>query len=60
MDMEYMRRYREAIKDMPDPIRLKDCPKINFDMRGIMAYAKKQGKHPIELSEEEQQMFIKD
>lgn len=60
MNEEQRKRYMEVIKDMPEPIRLKDCPKINFDMRGIMVYAKKQGKHPIELSEEEQQMFIKD
>lgn len=54
-----MKRYKEIIKDMPEPIRLKNRPKINVDMRGIMDYAEKQGKKVIELSEEERNMFIK-
>ena len=54
-----MKRYKEIIKDMPEPIRLKNRPKINIDMRGIMDYAEQQGKKVIELSEEERNMFIK-
>ena len=54
-----MKRYNELIKDMPEPIRLANRPKINFDMRGIMNYSEQQGKKVMDLSEAEKNMFIK-
>ena len=54
-----MKKYKEIIKTIPDPIRLKDRPQINLDMRGLMNYAEQQGKKVIDLSEEEKNMFIK-
>ncbi len=54
-----MKRYKEIIKDMPEPIRLKDRPSIDFDMRGIMDYADGKGKKVIDLSEDEKNMFLK-
>lgn len=58
MDREQRKRY-EVLKNIPEPIRLKDRPKINLDMRGIMDYAEQQGKKIIELSAEEKAMFTK-
>lgn len=59
MDREQRKRYEEVLKNIPEPIRLKDRPKINLDMRGIMDYAEQQGKKIIELSAEEKAMFTK-
>ena len=60
MDKEQRRRYEENLKNMSGPIRLKDRPEINLDMRGIMNYAEQQDKKVIELSEEEKAMFTKE
>lgn len=59
MDREQRKRYEKVLKNIPEPIRLKDSPEINLDMREIMNYAEQQGKKIIELSEEEKAMFIK-
>ena len=53
-----MKRYRESLATMPDPILLSQCPQIKMDLRGLMKYAKSKGKKVVELTEEEKNLFI--
>ena len=53
-----MKRYRESLAMMPEPIMLSQCPQIKIDLRGLMEYAKRKGKKVIELTEEEKKLFI--
>ena len=54
-----MKRYRESLATMSEPILLSQCPKINLDLRGLMKYAKEKGKKVVELTEEEKKVFIR-
>ena len=47
-----MKRYHESLKDMPAPIEAREI-RQKLDTRGLIAYAKKQGKKIIDLSEDE-------
>ena len=38
-----MKRYREYLKTMPEPIQLKDI-RQDMDLRGLLDYAKRKGK----------------
>ena len=53
-----MKRYRESLAAMPEPILLSQCPQIKMDLRGLMEYAKRKGRKVIELTEEEKKLFI--
>ena len=55
---ERMKQYHESLKDMPAPI---EACKIRqkLDTRGLIAYAKKQGKKIVDLSEDEKMLFMK-
>lgn len=55
-----MRRYKESLAKMPEPILLSQSPKIKLDLRGLMQYAKKKGVKVIELTEKEKAMFVKE
>lgn len=55
-----MRRYKESLAKMPEPILLSQSPKIRLDLRGLMQYAKKKGVKVIELTEKEKAMFVKE
>lgn len=54
-----MKRYKENLAKMPDPILLSQCPKVKLDLRGLMQYAKEKGVKVIELTEKEKAAFIK-
>lgn len=53
-----MKRYREYLKTMPEPIQLKDI-RQDMDLRGLLDYAKRKGKKVIELSEQERMSFLR-
>lgn len=55
-----MRRYKESLAKMPEPILLSQSPKIKLDLRGLMQYAKKKGVKVIELTEKEKALFVKE
>ncbi len=57
MTEERKSRYEKSLESTPGPIRLSDM-KQDMDLRGIMAYAKAQGKRAIDLSDEEKARFI--
>ena len=52
MTEEMKKRYEKLLESIPEPIQLSDI-KQDMDLRGIMAYAKSQGKRVIDLSDEE-------
>lgn len=54
-----MKRYRDSLATMSEPILLSQCPKISLDLRGLMKYAKEKGKKVVELTEEEKKVFIR-
>ena len=53
-----MKRYRESLKETPEPILLSQI-QTKMDLRGLMKYAKEKGKKVMELSEEEIRSFIR-
>ncbi len=55
-----MKRYKESLANMPEPILLSQCPKIKLDLRGLMKYAREKGVKVIELTEKEKEAFIRD
>lgn len=55
-----MKKYKESLANMPDPILLSQCPKLRLDLKGLMQYAKEKGVKVIELSEKEKAAFIKE
>ena len=59
MTEEMKRRYEKSLESTPEPIKLSDI-KLDMDLRGIMAYAKAQGKRVIDLSDEEKALFIRE
>ena len=42
------------------PYSVSEVPAVRIDYRGLAAYAKRQGKHVCDLSDEEKNLFIKD
>lgn len=54
-----MKRYKESLASMPEPILLSQCPNIKLDLRGLMQYAKEKGVKVIELTDSEKAEFIK-
>lgn len=53
-----MKRYRESLKETPEPILLSQI-QTKMDLRGLMKYVKEKGKKVMELSEEERRSFIR-
>ena len=53
-----MKRYRESLKETPEPILLSQI-QTKMDLRVLMKYAKEKGKKVMELSEEERRSFIR-
>ena len=54
-----MKRYRDSLKNTPEPIMPSQIPQMNLDLRGLMSYAKQMGKKVVELTEAEKKMFIR-
>lgn len=52
-----MKKYKESLKTMPEPICLSEIQK-KLDLRGLMDYARLKGKKVVELSESEKAMFL--
>lgn len=52
------KKYKESLKNTTDPIMPSQLPKTNLDLKGLMTYAKKEGKKVIELTEIEKKRFI--
>ena len=48
------KRYFESLENMKEPV----VPRAKIDMRGFLAYAKKIGKSPAEISKEDKDKFI--
>ena len=55
-----VRRYKESLAKMSDPVLLSQCPKVRLDLRGLMRYAKEKGVKVTDLTEKEKAVFIKD
>ncbi|MBO5347067.1 MAG: hypothetical protein J6A45_02915 [Lachnospiraceae bacterium] len=53
-----MKRYKNSLLTMPEPIPLSKCPQIKLDLSGLMKYAKSKGMKVIDLTEAERAMFI--
>ena len=53
-----MKKYKESLSATPEPILLSQCPQIKLDLRGLMKYARAQGKAVVELTEKEKSTFI--
>ena len=53
-----MKKYKESLENMNEPIVLSQCSQEKLDLRGILSYAKNQGKKVIELSDSERKMLI--
>jgi hypothetical protein len=53
------KRYLQSVKETPY-FDATEVLKIKLDMIGLIEYAHKQGKKPIELTQEEKAMFIGD
>lgn len=53
-----MKKYRESLKNTPEPILLSQIQQ-KMDLRGLMAYAKERGMKVAELSEQERMSFVK-
>lgn len=54
-----MKKYRDSLVTMPEPILLSQCPQLKLDLRGLMVYAKRKGKKVVELTEDEKKLFIR-
>ena len=48
-----MKRYKESLKNTPDPIMPSQLPQMNLDLRGLMNYAKSIGKKVVDLTDAE-------
>lgn len=53
-----MKRYRDSLAMMPELILLSQCSQIKLDLRGLMAYAKRNGKKVVDLTDDEKKSFI--
>ena len=53
------KRYKESLLKTSDPVLLSQSPHVQLDLKGIMQYAKEQGKNVAELTEQEKNRFIK-
>ena len=53
-----MKKYKESVKEMPEPIMLSQMTKT-MDLRGLMKYAKEKGVKVAQLTEKEKLSFVK-
>jgi len=52
------KKYKESLARTGEPILLSQCPNVKMDLKGLMQYAKKQGKKVMELTDTEKKMFM--
>lgn len=55
---EQMQRYKDALKEMSEPVMLSQMTKA-VDLRGLMKYAKEKGVKVAQLTEKERMSFVK-
>lgn len=53
-----MKKYKESLKEMSEPIMLSQMTKT-MDLRGLMKYAKQKGVKVAQLTEKERMSFVK-
>lgn len=53
-----MKRYRESLKEMSEPIQLSQMTKT-MDLRGLIKYAREKGVKVADLTETERISFLK-
>lgn len=53
-----MKKYKESLRNTPDPIPFEQLPKVKMDLVGLSKYASAKGVRVGELSEEEKGKFI--
>lgn len=53
-------KYYKAVKNMDAPIMPSQLPRIKIDSKGLVKYARDNGKKAIDLTESERKMFIKE
>lgn len=54
-----MKRYKESLKNTPEPVMPSQIPQVNLDLKGLMTYAKETGRKVINLTEAEKKRFVK-
>lgn len=54
------KKYREHLRNIVRPIKVKDLPKVKIDLKGMMTYADSQGKSASKLSRDWKLAFIKE
>ena len=52
-------KYYKSLEVMPDPIMVTQLPKVKMNVNEIVKYARMKGKKVSELTEAEQNKFIK-
>lgn len=52
-------KYYESLEMMPDPIPVTQLPKVRMNVSELVKYARLQGKKVSQLTEAEQNKFIK-
>lgn len=59
LTMSYsMKKYKESLRNTPEPIPFEKLPRIKMDLVGLSKYASSKGMRVCELSEEEKGRFI--
>ena len=54
-----MKKYKETLKDMPEPILLSQMTKT-MNLRGLLKYAQDKRVKVCELTEKERMSFVRD
>ena len=54
-----MNRYRESLKNTPEPVLPSKINGKKIDLSGLIKYAKSKNVSPIQLNESEKAVFIK-
>ena len=53
-----IKKYKESLRNTPEPIAFDQLPKIKMDLVGLSKYASAKGVKVSELSEKEKSMFM--
>ena len=53
-----IKRYKDSLMATPGPVPTESIPKVRIDYKGLIAYARKKGVCPTELSFEETLPFM--
>lgn len=53
-----MKKYKDSLMATPGPVPTESIPKVRIDYKGLIAYARKKGVYPADLSFEETLPFM--